>query len=148
MTPRVFGCTCFIQDLSPGIDKLSSKSIKCVFVGYFRTQKGYQCYNLSTRKYLVSADVTFFESVLFISTQVSLTVSEIVPSSLSVPLHKLASTVSSPVLQQKLNIHMHQSQYEISDMSTLIAKRFLSRTYFGYSLSRRWSYSSTISFSL
>ena len=22
MTPRVFGCTCFIQDLSPGLDKL------------------------------------------------------------------------------------------------------------------------------
>jgi len=37
MTPRVFGCTCFVQDLSPGLDQLSPKFIKCVFVWYSRT---------------------------------------------------------------------------------------------------------------
>ena len=41
MTSRVFGCTCFVQDLSPGLHKLSPTSIKCVFVGYYITQKGY-----------------------------------------------------------------------------------------------------------
>ena len=61
MTPCVFECTCFVQDLSPGLDKLSPRSIKYVFIGYFRTKKGYMCYTLSTRKYLVSTDVTFFE---------------------------------------------------------------------------------------
>ena len=68
MTLRIFECTCFAQDLSPGLDKLSPgldklspKSIKCVFVRYFRTQKGYSCNNPSTKKYLVSADVSFFE---------------------------------------------------------------------------------------
>jgi len=34
MAPRVFSCTCFVQDSSPGLDKLSLQSIKCVFVGY------------------------------------------------------------------------------------------------------------------
>ena len=27
VAPRVFGCICFIQDLSPSLDKLSSRSI-------------------------------------------------------------------------------------------------------------------------
>jgi len=53
MTPRVFGCTCFVKDLSPGWDKLSPRSIKCVFVGYCRTQKGCRCYTPSTKKYVV-----------------------------------------------------------------------------------------------
>ena len=43
MTPRIFGCTCFVQDLSLELDKLSPRSIKCVFVG---TQKEYLYYNL------------------------------------------------------------------------------------------------------
>ena len=39
MTPRVFGCTSFVQSLSPGLNKLSPRSIKCVFVEYCRTKK-------------------------------------------------------------------------------------------------------------
>ncbi|XP_019172827.1 PREDICTED: uncharacterized protein LOC109168244 [Ipomoea nil] len=30
---RVFGCTCFVRDITPGRDKLSPKSLKCIFVG-------------------------------------------------------------------------------------------------------------------
>jgi len=63
--PRVFSCTCFVQDLTPGLDKLSPRSIKCVFVGYSRTQKGYRCFNPSTRKYFVLVNVTFFECSIF-----------------------------------------------------------------------------------
>ncbi|XP_075104004.1 uncharacterized protein LOC142178437 isoform X2 [Nicotiana tabacum] len=33
---KVFGCTCFVHDHSPGSDKLQPKSIKCVFLGYPR----------------------------------------------------------------------------------------------------------------
>ncbi|RDX85859.1 putative helicase CHR10, partial [Mucuna pruriens] len=32
--PRVFGCVCFVHDVSPGRDKLSARAIKCVFLGY------------------------------------------------------------------------------------------------------------------
>ena len=34
VSPRVFGCTCFVHNVSPGLDKLSAKAIKCVFLGY------------------------------------------------------------------------------------------------------------------
>ena len=95
MTPLVFDCTCFVQDLSPGLDKLSPRFIKCVFVGYYRTQKGYQCYNPSIRKYLVSADVIFFESVPY--SQVPITISETILLSSTVLLPTSASTVSSLV---------------------------------------------------
>ncbi|KAK2410134.1 putative mitochondrial protein [Trifolium repens] len=61
--PRVFGSTCFVHNLSPGLDKLSARSLKCVFLGYHRSQKGYRCYSPTLRRYLVSADVTFFESI-------------------------------------------------------------------------------------
>ena len=38
---KVLGCTYFVHDLSPGLDKLSAQAIKCVFLGYSRLQKGY-----------------------------------------------------------------------------------------------------------
>ncbi|MCI25124.1 hypothetical protein A2U01_0046313, partial [Trifolium medium] len=60
---RVFGSTCFVHNLSPGLDKLSARSLKCIFLGYHRSQKGYRCYSSTLQRYLVSADVTFFESI-------------------------------------------------------------------------------------
>ena len=68
LQPRVFGSTCFVHNVSPGLDKLSARSHKCVFLGYTRSQKGYKCYSSSLRRYFVSADVTFFESVPYFGT--------------------------------------------------------------------------------
>jgi len=34
IVPRVFRFTCFVQNLSSGLDKLSPKSVKCLFVGF------------------------------------------------------------------------------------------------------------------
>jgi len=64
-TLSVFGYNCFVQDLSPGLDNLSPRFIKCVLAWHSRTQRGYRCYNPSTRKYFVSADVTFFWCSIF-----------------------------------------------------------------------------------
>jgi len=131
MTPRVFRCTCFAQDLSPELHKLSLRFIKCVFVGYSKTQKRYQCYNPSTRKYLMSADVILFEFVLYFSTQVPVTIYETVPYMRLFLLHCLRHCLHLLIQllcqchQQKLQIHLHQSQFGISDTSTLIAQRFL-----------------------
>ena len=63
--PRIFGCTCFVRDTRPQVSKLDPKSLKCVFLGYSRLQKGYRCYSPSLNRYLVSADVTFFETSIF-----------------------------------------------------------------------------------
>ena len=65
LPPRVFGCTCFVHDLTPGKDKLHAKSLKCIFLGYSRLQKGYKCFSPDLKRYLVSPDVTFFKSTLF-----------------------------------------------------------------------------------
>ena len=63
--PKVFGSTYFVQDVRPHVSKLDSKSLKCIFVGYSRVQKGYRCYCPTFRSYFVSTDVTFFETTLF-----------------------------------------------------------------------------------
>lgn len=36
VNPKVFGCTCFTHVLEPRKDKLSPKSIRCIFLGYSR----------------------------------------------------------------------------------------------------------------
>ena len=63
--PQVFGCSCFFWDVHPHVSKFDSKSLKCIFFGYFRVQKGYRCYCLTLRHYFVSIDVTFFETTPF-----------------------------------------------------------------------------------
>ena len=39
LSPRIFGCVAFVHVLNPGLDKLSPRARKCVFLGYSRTQK-------------------------------------------------------------------------------------------------------------
>ena len=63
--PCVFGCTCFVWDVRPHVSKLDPKSFKCIFLGYSRVQKGYRCYCPIFRCYIVSTDVTFFETTSF-----------------------------------------------------------------------------------
>jgi len=96
---RVFGSTCFVQDLTLGLDKLSPRSIKCVFVRYSRTQKGYRCYSPHNKKYFVSADVMFFEYAPYFSPQSLVTASESIPLPPSVLLSPpaLVPDISLPV---------------------------------------------------
>ena len=65
--PQIFECTCFIRDVRPQVSKLDHNSLKCIFLSYSRVQKGYRCYCPSLRRYLVFADVKFFENVPFFS---------------------------------------------------------------------------------
>ena len=60
LIPKVFGCVSFVHIHNHG--KLDPRAIKCVFLGYSSTQKGYKCYHPSSKKNYVSADVTFNEN--------------------------------------------------------------------------------------
>ena len=51
----------YAHDYNPSLDKLSTKALKCVFVGYSNTQKGYRCYHPVTRITIVTKNVTFNE---------------------------------------------------------------------------------------
>jgi hypothetical protein len=59
---KVFGCTAFVHIHSHLRTKLEPRAIKCVFIGYSPTQKGYKCYDPITKKIFLSLDVTFFEN--------------------------------------------------------------------------------------
>jgi len=62
---KVFGCTCFVRDHIPSVGKLDPRAVKCIFVGYSSSQKGYKCWSPSERRLFVSMDVTFRESEPF-----------------------------------------------------------------------------------
>ena len=62
-SPHVFRCTCFVHNVFSGLNRLSKKTIKCVFFRYSRRQKGYKCYSPSTKRYYMCADVTFSTNI-------------------------------------------------------------------------------------
>ncbi|XP_071690716.1 uncharacterized protein [Rutidosis leptorrhynchoides] len=59
---RSFGCLCFANVLNQ-TDKFSSRSLKCVFVGYSTSQKGYKLFDLENKCFIFSRDVKFYEHV-------------------------------------------------------------------------------------
>ncbi|CAH9055335.1 unnamed protein product [Cuscuta epithymum] len=65
--PKIFGCTCFVRNVNPHLTKLDPKSLKCIFLGYSRVQKGYRCFCPSTGRYIVSIDVSFYENTPYSS---------------------------------------------------------------------------------
>nr|KYP54945.1 Retrovirus-related Pol polyprotein from transposon TNT 1-94 [Cajanus cajan] len=65
--PRIFGCVSFVHVHSSGRGKLDPRAIKCVFLGYSATQKGYKCFHPPSQKFFVSRDVTFHEQISYFS---------------------------------------------------------------------------------
>ncbi|XP_071700417.1 uncharacterized protein [Rutidosis leptorrhynchoides] len=65
---RVFGCLCYPLIPSTKINKLQPRSTPCVFLGFPTNHHGYKCYDLSTKKIIISRHVIFDEtSLLFAS---------------------------------------------------------------------------------
>ncbi|CAI7767454.1 unnamed protein product [Closterium sp. NIES-54] len=60
---RVWGSRAFVRDTSA--DKLSARAIPCVFLGFSPDTPGWQFYHPTSRRDLLSQDVTFDESVSF-----------------------------------------------------------------------------------
>lgn len=63
--PKIFGCVCYVYDNRPSRTKLEPKSIRCLFLGYSATQKGYRCFSPTLRRYFVSCDVAFVENISY-----------------------------------------------------------------------------------
>jgi hypothetical protein len=58
---HVFGCTCYPNTTTTVPHKLSPRSSRCVFLGYFADHKGYRCLDLLTNCLIVSRYVVFDE---------------------------------------------------------------------------------------
>ena len=52
----------YVHNYDEKRQNLDPKSEKCILIGYSSEQKGYKCFNPSTRKVRVSRDVVFDES--------------------------------------------------------------------------------------
>ena len=63
----VFGYTCFVHYNAPGHSKLEPRAIKCVFLGYSSTKRGYKCFDPTSGKLFVTMDATFFEQEPYFS---------------------------------------------------------------------------------
>ncbi|CAL9004389.1 unnamed protein product, partial [Prunus brigantina] len=63
LPPKVFGCVAYVHVYSHQRSKLDPCALRCVFIGYSSTQKGYKCYHPPTQKVHVTLDVTFYEEV-------------------------------------------------------------------------------------
>ncbi|CAI7906309.1 unnamed protein product [Closterium sp. NIES-53] len=60
---RVWGSRAFVRDTSA--DKLSSRAVPCIFLGFPADAPGWQFYHPTSRRVLSSQDVTFDESVSY-----------------------------------------------------------------------------------
>ena len=99
--PRVFGSTCFVHNLALGKDILAPRALKCVFLGYSRVQKWYRCYPHDLHRYLMSADVTFFESQPYYTSSDHTDVSMVLPIPQVLPVttfEESTVTSTSPVV--------------------------------------------------
>jgi hypothetical protein len=65
---RVFGCACYPNTATTASHKLATRSTPCVFLGYSPDHKGYRCFDLASRRVLISRHVVFDESVFPYST--------------------------------------------------------------------------------
>ncbi|CAH9077886.1 unnamed protein product [Cuscuta epithymum] len=59
---RVFGCLCYAHNKDRNGDKFASRGVKCVFLGYAYSQKGWKVFDLENQRHFISRDVRFFES--------------------------------------------------------------------------------------
>jgi hypothetical protein len=58
----VFGCACYPNTAATSSHKLDPRSTLCVFLGYSPDHKGYRCFDLASRRVLISRHVVFDES--------------------------------------------------------------------------------------
>lgn len=65
LPPRVFESIVYVHLPKHSHNKLEARAIKCVFLGYGTNQKGYRCYDPSTRRVVTTLDCDFFENSFY-----------------------------------------------------------------------------------
>lgn len=68
---KTFGCVAYVYIQSQFRSKLDKRSIKCIFLGYSGSQKGYKCLCPNTRKMYTTLDVVFDENMPYYSSSLS-----------------------------------------------------------------------------
>nr|KYP55559.1 Retrovirus-related Pol polyprotein from transposon TNT 1-94 [Cajanus cajan] len=53
LQPRIFGCVSFVHVHSNERGKLDPRVVKCVFLGYSTTKKGYKCFHPISKRFYV-----------------------------------------------------------------------------------------------
>ena len=72
LSPKVFGCICFVQVHSHLRDELDSRALKCVFLSYSNSKKDYKCLYTPSGKYYVFMDVKFNKRESYFSKDVDM----------------------------------------------------------------------------
>jgi hypothetical protein len=62
---KIFGCTCFVLLNPSEWNKLSSHSVRCVFLGFSFEHKGYWCYDHVSQRMYIFRDVIFHEHISY-----------------------------------------------------------------------------------
>ena len=113
LIPRVFGCVCFALNQHLTLDKLDQRAIRCVFLGYSSTQKGYRCYHPPSLRFIVTKDATFDEFLPYYSPPSSAPITHsfspsdplqfLIPPTVSTSTHPTPQSSSPPILQSSGN---------------------------------------------
>jgi hypothetical protein len=69
----VFDCACYPNIAATAPHKLTPRSTRCVFLGYFIDHKGYRCLDLFTNRLIVSRHVVFDDDSFPLTTSSNLT---------------------------------------------------------------------------
>ena len=59
LPPHIFECVMYVHLHPHQCTKLEERALKCVFIGYGSTQKGYRAYHPPSKKFYISMDVIF-----------------------------------------------------------------------------------------
>lgn len=70
LDPTVFVYVCYVHLHSIHREKLDPRVLKCVFLGYSSTLRGYKCFHPPMSKYYVSMDIEFQEHTSYFSQDV------------------------------------------------------------------------------
>ena len=120
---RSFGYLAFATTLNSERNKFSPRTVPSVFVGYPQGVKGYRLYNLHTRKFYVSRDLVFHESIFLFQTLPNssqepdflseLAISLPIPESISstIPPRAIETNISEP----NISPHTNNLPIQLSD---------------------------------